>query len=601
MRKRLIFALGLLFIFLSSNIPTLHAQNVQNFTIDSFEADYYLSKNEQGVAILSVVETIAATFPSFDQNHGIERALPSTYRGETLGLAVKSVEDGNGNAQRYASRSSGDNTILRIGDADTYVHGKQGYVIRYDMLNVVRSENDKGEPYGYDELYWDVNGTEWSQQFGSVTARLHIPSSLIDTLQTFPIPSCYTGAYNSTARDCIISAGKQGEEMIISAVTNGALAPKETLTFVVTFREGTFQKYVPPPINPLVVLGVIAAVLLLGVAPPLLAFLIMLGKWKRGGRDPKGRGVIVPQYQPTKGMNPVIASIILEQNVVPKSVSATIIDLCVKGYFKLYETRKKKLLGTASGYELELMKTDQSLDAESKAVVKMLFPSEVVGSRVAIDDLSKTLYKDVQALGKVTGDAVVAEGYFELSPEKARKKYYAVGIALCIIGFVGLYFFFAGIGLLLAGIITLIFSSAMPKRTPKGVEMRDYLKGLEMYMKLAEADRIKFLQSPDTAEKINTDDKKVMIKLYEKLLPYAILFGIEKEWAKKFSALYDTESSPSWYSGNTAFNAIIFSNAISSFSNVTTTSFAPPSSSGSSGAGGGFSGGGGGGGGGGGW
>lgn len=125
--------------------------------------------------------------------------------------------------------------------------------------------------------------------------------------------------------------------------------------------------------------------------------------------------------------------------------------------------------------------------------------------------------------------------------------------------------------------------------------------GLQDYIKLAEADRLKVLQSPhgELTEKIDVGDKRQLIKLYERLLPYAILFGLEKDWAKELAGLYDTDT-PSWYGANGAFNAAYFASSVSSFSTASATVFAPPSSSSGSGFSGG-SGGGGGGGGGGGW
>jgi uncharacterized membrane protein len=100
---------------------------------------------------------------------------------------------------------------------------------------------------------------------------------------------------------------------------------------------------------------------------------------------------------------------------------------------------------------------------------------------------------------------------------------------------------------------------------------------------------------------VNPEDPKQVIKLFEDLLPYAMLFGLEKEWAEQFNNLYTQP--PGWYSGNmSTFNAIYLANAMSGFNSASSNVFTAPSSSGSSGfGGGGFSGGGGGGGGGGGW
>jgi uncharacterized membrane protein YgcG len=160
--------------------------------------------------------------------------------------------------------------------------------------------------------------------------------------------------------------------------------------------------------------------------------------------------------------------------------------------------------------------------------------------------------------------------------------------------------------LLIASIAALICGLILKPLTNKGLALSRYLKGLELYIKTAETERLRMLQSPEGATKvrapIDTNDKRQLIKLYERVLPYAILFGQEKEWNKRLGQYYESANeSPSWYAGNNAvFNAAVFSTAISSFN--TAASYSDPSSSSSGGSGGGgSSGGGGGGGGGGGW
>jgi uncharacterized membrane protein len=97
---------------------------------------------------------------------------------------------------------------------------------------------------------------------------------------------------------------------------------------------------------------------------------------------------------------------------------------------------------------------------------------------------------------------------------------------------------------------------------------------------------------------IDTNDRIAVVKLYEKLLPYAVLFGNEKEWAAVLGRFYEeTGVQPDWYSGSTAFNVAYFSVAIDSVSSSTDSSFSD-SGGGSDGGGGSGDGGGGGGGGG---
>jgi len=145
----------------------------------------------------------------------------------------------------------------------------------------------------------------------------------------------------------------------------------------------------------------------------------------------------------------------------------------------------------------------------------------------------------------------------------------------------------------------------MPSRSAAGVQVHDQLLGLKQYMKYAEEDRIKFLQSPEGAEKIqeaglSPNDPKFRLKLFESLLPYAIILGLEKDWAKQFVDVY--VAPPSWYGGNmSTFNSVYLASSLNSFISANNVVFAAPSGSGGGGFGGGGAGGGGGGGGGGGW
>ncbi len=147
--------------------------------------------------------------------------------------------------------------------------------------------------------------------------------------------------------------------------------------------------------------------------------------------------------------------------------------------------------------------------------------------------------------------------------------------------------------------------------TEAGAEQRDYLLGVRDYLQLAEADRFRMLQSPEGAERVDVGDKVQIVKLYEKLLPFAVLWGIEREWSKELAVYYEAGvSSPDWYVSSSAFNSMLFAQTLAGLtSSVTTTATPTPVSSSWSGSGGGsfsggsfgggFSGGGGGGGGGG--
>jgi uncharacterized membrane protein YgcG len=158
-----------------------------------------------------------------------------------------------------------------------------------------------------------------------------------------------------------------------------------------------------------------------------------------------------------------------------------------------------------------------------------------------------------------------------------------------------------GIGIGISGIAAVIIASQIDIRSKEGNETYHELKGLRMYIDTAEKHRIEFHNDP-----------KKFRGVFEKLLPFAMLFGLEKKWAREFKDLYK-ETQPDWYRGDfTAFDAYMLTRTMSTLNSgvksATNKAYGSNSgfrsggwSSGGSGFSGGSSGGGGGGGGGGSW
>jgi hypothetical protein len=145
------------------------------------------------------------------------------------------------------------------------------------------------------------------------------------------------------------------------------------------------------------------------------------------------------------------------------------------------------------------------------------------------------------------------------------------------------------------GLFAAVYWFLLSKRalTAKGVEVDSYVKGLETYIQLAEKDRLEFLQSPTGALlKPSEVQGKQVLKLYEEVLPWAILLGLQKQWNKVLADLYQEQGNPPWIIGSP-----LLGESFANLDQVLTQSLAASSSGGSGG--GGSSGGGGGGGGGG--
>ena len=206
-------------------------------------------------------------------------------------------------------------------------------------------------------------------------------------------------------------------------------------------------------------------------------------------------------------------------------------------------------------------------------------PSIVFGGKKRINLADEEFYEPVNNLKDDLYKRLVTDQFFVKNPQSVRN-FYAFILASAVFTF--------NLPLLLS---SLIFGRIMPRKTMFGAQTANVARSLK-----------NFLSSQE--RQLEFQAKNQM--MFEKLLPYAVAFGVEKIWADRFKDINMTP--PDWYQGygQRNFNSVIFASSLSlsfsSFSSAATPSTSTTSSSGfGSGFSGGFSGGGGGGGGGGSW
>ncbi|MCX6728906.1 MAG: DUF2207 domain-containing protein [Candidatus Saccharibacteria bacterium] len=577
-------ALGLIIsLFFVGFIPHNAGASVNDFSFSSFDADYYLSKDTSGHSTMKVVERLTAEFQNQNQNKGIERAIPSHYDGHSVSFSLLSLTRNGQPEPVFEQKQSGEFEVVSTG-TNEYVNGTQKYVFTYILHDVTKNFGD------HQELYWDTNGTGWDQSFGTVTARVHLDDSVKNAF-TGDV-SCYQGAQ--------LSKEKCESEIVGSEVTfnsTRALSGHENLTFDLSFKAGTFAGYrmTIADMIPYIFIAIAAV----------LSILMIVIKVMYGRNNP-GRGTIVPEYLPPKDTSVLLSAEIFDKP--NNSSTAQIIDLAVRHKIRIEETEKDAFIGKTKEYSVELLSVD-GLNQDELGFVDLLFSGHQIGSKYIFSKNDVAMAMKMKSLVSSVKDVSISYGY----RLKQTSKSVLQGVILLVISIlagVAIYMAIssensipiaAGTALfvILAILLSVFKVASMNPLTPSGRELFDYLKGLKTYIKLAEADRLKVLQSAEGAERkqIDTSSGAEMIVLYERVLPYAVLFGQEKSWLKQLGMYYETnQTRPDWYSGMGTFNAIAFASAVGSFS-----SYAGSSSfSSSSGAGGGgFSGGGGGGGGGG--
>ncbi|MBX9471666.1 DUF2207 domain-containing protein [Microcella sp.] len=589
------FALGL--------APSAALADTSDFTFDSFDADYTLSREADGTATLRVVETIVARFPDFDQNRGIIRAIPDDYDGVPLNTVVESVTDQNGTPVYYESYGTGGFVELALG-TDEFVRGVQTYVITYTQQNVVRSFDDTAS----DEFYWDVNGTGWQQPFGRVSATVTLAPDVAEALTGNT--ACYVGAFGEDEL-CTIEA--DGSTFTASSTD---LAPGETVTVAIGFEPGTFLTPEPtPPPEPQEVpwwMHLLSG----GVGAASLAALIAsIVSRVRAGSGAKGRGVIIPQYSEPDGID-----ILQSAQLVGRSASgipAAVVRLAVRKNLRILAYSVDD--GDAP-YTLQFL-TNQHADALDLALLDAIFGSNrVAGELKEYGEYDSGLATALNALSSAANSSLVPEGFkrkptgrgFGALMMALQIVLIFVGVALVVVS-AGLFLnvsplaFFSIMGAFFATFIAAGLAIRPLQLTEKGREAKDYLDGMKLYLTVAEEERLRVLQSPSGAERIDVGNNLELVKLYEKLLPWAVVWGVEDQWMHELELrVAALDEAPDWFVGRSGFEVALFTSAVRGMSATTTAPASSSSWSGSGGGsfsggsfGGGFSGGGGGGGGGG--
>ena len=598
----------------STSTVSLVGADVNDFSFDSFDAQYDLGLDADGRSTLKTVETIVARFPDVDQNHGIQRAIPTHYEGRPTDIVIDSVTDENGTPRQFETEATSEDRdeqfFVVTSAADEFVHGVQTYVISYSQSNVtLYPDNAKTE-----EFYWDVNGIGWEQPFAQVTATVRFDPELVDRFGAEV--RCFQGAGDSDVPcDSIRFTGSDSEPTVSALALE--LGPRENLTIDVEFQPGTFV-----PRDDSFTANALPSIGLAGAIVALLTAL--LGGLSRATRlrDARGRFTIIAEYLPPRGVNLLTSGDIVGAS--SKAMAAQFISFAVRGNVRILEAGDRK-----SHFLLEFVHADGVDETESRILGK-LFPGLQPGDQRDLKkksiSLSKALAKERTAsraeslrLGlREQKDVALRSGLIGLAVVSAGVAIAGgLGAVITVVGGVWpLLIIAAGI---VAGVATLAFVGNFRTLTDSGAELRDYLKGVKLYIGLAEADRLRVLQSPEgavrsvyrpessrpdqTQRTVTADAPSVQIvKLYERVLPLAVLFGQEKQWSGVLSQYYaESDTQPDWYTGSGMFQAAYFAGAISTFSTATSASWSgsATSSSSSGGGGGGFSGGGGGGGGGG--
>ena len=547
----------------------------RSLEIERFDAR--ITVNADGT--IDVLESLRAKFTG--SWNGIYRKVPVAYRTAqgfkwTVRLDLVSATDGEGQALRTETSREGHFVQYKMWIPGA-VDAVKSVVLRYRVHNALRFFED------HDELYWNVTGDEWDVALGDVSAAIELPAGATGVRAT-----AFNGIYGSTSRDAAATV----EGTVVRITMPRKLEFREGLTAVVGWDKGL----VPEPTRADKVAGFLGANWPLALPIPVLLGMLFL--WTRRGRDPRRLPISV-QYEPPPGLTPAEAGTLTDESADMRDITATIVDLAVRGHLRIEEREESKLFGLVKDREFVFRRTEpeqpaQPLKSYESAVLEGIFKD---GAReVELSDLKNEFYKNLGNIKSGIMDRLVQQGLYARRPDHVRGRWIGLGGALAFIIAMGGGALASEIGLapvsvvvagIAIGLIVVIIGYHMPARTVAGARTLEKVLGFAEFLERVDKERFEtVVKTPE---------------MFERYLPYAMAFGVEKKWAAAFKDIY--LEPPTWYAGSSmqGFNASLFSTRLSAMSTQagSTMSSSPRSSSGSGFSGGSSGGGGGGGGGGG--
>lgn len=628
----------IIFLFSSNNVLAQALDNSSNENSMYNSYDYVIDKYDVNIVVnenntFDITETITAYFNV--PKHGIYRTIPLkniiTRLDGTTSTNQAKITNINVDNEYTTSRENG-NYKIKIGSPNYTLTGEQTYVIRY-TYNI-----GKDPVKDYDELYYNIIGTEWDTIINNITFTVNMPKDFDESKLGFS--SGIKGSINNS--NVIYSV----DGNTISGNYNGILGVGMGLTIRLELPEGYFTY----TINPMDYIIYIIPIIFLGIS-------IFL--WYKYGRDEQVIETV--EFYPPEGFNSLELGFLYKGNATNKDVTSLLIYLANKGYLKIEEYEEKEFIGKHRGFKLiKLKEYDGNNKNEKIFLEKLFFHREQVSDwmlqdsfyttidsilkninskenknkifeksslnkRIIIISMILIVYLLISIIPAYNSDQIgniiptllfssaglfivwkmiLGESYdIDINGHPANSSLLTkifvfmfgilfAGIPWCISILPILlenlqYLLFYILGILCILLMTICLKY-LPKSSSYGNKMLGKIRGFKKFLETAEKDKLEAMVMDNP-------------NYFYDILPYTYVLGVSDKWIKKFETI--SLKAPDWYGSYNTFDA----NSFGTFMNRTMSSAQsvmsskPDSDSSSGSSGGGSSGGGSGGGGGGSW
>ncbi|MER6951739.1 DUF2207 domain-containing protein [Nonomuraea sp. NPDC000554] len=520
--RRTLAVLGTAALTMAAAIPATAAAGITD------EVTMTLAKN----GTLHVVEKIGGA------SGQLERTIPTSVRYDDANdrlFQISNVKGGTLDGDRLTVKAPG--------------------TVEYDVKGAISQAGD------IEELRWyPVSG--WSTPVTKATVKVSGPGQVQNL-------SCFAGEPTSAI---FCTSGSMDHSATQADFEQDGLKPGEALTVVVGYPKGStgatailerrFSLATAFTLNT-VTGGALAALLVLLLGGVALLY------WTRG-RDARivdherhhdGSAAANGHFSPPDGVRPGQIGTLVDEQADVVDVTATIVDLAVRGYLRIDEQPRQ----TYDAPDWMLVKLPS-------APVLALLPYERALYEAIFDDRDAVLLSQLSGafagqLGKVR-DAlytdVVEQGWFARRPDTERTRWTVIGLALIgagLVATVGLAWFttygLLGLALVIAGGALAVGGQYMPAKTAKGSAALAHTLAFREYLFSGELGEV---------------PEQHRVELFSRYLPYAVIFDGVEHWSRVVASVTGNGRQSDnlyWYQGPAEWDLSKFAGSMRTFTTTT--------------------------------
>ncbi len=393
---------------LSLAVPGAVEAQGRGFSIDRFSVTVEVSAD----ATLSIREAI--TFEFRGSHQGIYRTIPVRYTrgGFDYALRLDGIRAFDENVRPLRTEISRPSGYVRIKAwVPDAVNTTKTVIIAYRVRRGLFDVDD------HEELYWNVTGNEWEVPIRQAEALIASPPGVpLDSVRSV----AYTGYYGVAGSDYV----EERADHFITVRATRPLRPREGLTVAVAWPPGTVPRA-----------GLWReAVWFFGdnwpLGLPLLSVVLLLFAWWTYGRDPMSNRSVKPEYAPPEGLMPAQAGALVGERAHPRDVSATLVDLAVRGYLRIEQTGESGGDPDFLFRRLRPVGGDAGLRPLEVVILSRLFGSDWSRPTRMLSEVRRDYDNVFPPLRDELYRALVRDGLFPSSPGIIRTEWVVAGVAL---------------------------------------------------------------------------------------------------------------------------------------------------------------------------